>query len=110
MRKLTELSRWQKLLNALRPSSRERRKIPSAIARRSLRMESLEERQLLAVLYWDPDLNSGNNNYGTGAGLGGAGTTSWTTTNAWADANGHGIPGIVAAAVIKPCSEALPAL
>jgi RHS repeat-associated protein len=39
-------------------------------------MERLEERRLLAVLYWDPDLLARNNLVATGAGLGGSGT--WT--------------------------------
>ena len=39
-------------------------------------MERLEGRQLLAVLYWDPDLVATNNVVATGAGLGGSG--SWT--------------------------------
>ena len=47
---------------------------------RSLRLEPLESRQLLTVLYWDPDRNPANNNVTTGAGLGGAGT--WDTSAA----------------------------
>ena len=39
-------------------------------------MERLEERRLLAVLYWDPDLLARNNLVATGAGLGGSG--AWT--------------------------------
>jgi autotransporter-associated beta strand protein len=48
-------------------------------------IERLEERQLLAVLYWDPDRVAKNNVVASGAGLGGAGT--WTEGGAavWFD-------------------------
>ena len=42
--------------------------------------ERLETRQMLAVLYWDPDGVSTNNVITTGAGLGGSGT--WTEAGA----------------------------
>ena len=47
-------------------------------------VERLEDRQLLAVLYWDPDATK-NNVIATGAGLGGSGT--WTDGGAavWFD-------------------------
>jgi RHS repeat-associated protein len=59
-------------------------------------MERLEERQLLAVLYWDPDLVAKNNVVSTGAGLGGSGT--WTEGGAavWFDPSlGGGAGGYV---------------
>jgi autotransporter-associated beta strand protein/YD repeat-containing protein len=59
-------------------------------------MERLEERQLLAVLYWDPDLVAKNNVVATGAGLGGSGT--WTEGGAavWFDPSlGGGTGGYV---------------
>jgi YD repeat-containing protein/autotransporter-associated beta strand protein len=59
-------------------------------------MERLEERQLLAVLYWDPDLVAKNNVVTTGAGLGGSGT--WTEGGAavWFDPSlGGGTGGYV---------------
>lgn len=48
-------------------------------------IERLEERQLLAVLYWDPDLVAENNVVTTGLGLGGPGV--WTEGGAavWFD-------------------------
>ena len=59
-------------------------------------MERLEERRLLAVLYWDPDLVAKNNVVATGAGLGGSGT--WTEGGAavWFDPSlGGGVGGYV---------------
>ena len=59
-------------------------------------MERLEERRLLAVLYWDPDLVAKNNVVTTGAGLGGSGT--WTEGGAavWFDPSlGGGTGGYV---------------
>jgi RHS repeat-associated protein len=59
-------------------------------------MERLEERRLLAVLYWDPDLVAKNNVVATGAGLGGSGT--WTEGGAavWFDPSlGGGAGGYV---------------
>ena len=44
-------------------------------------IEQLEPRQMLATLYWDPDQNAANNNFTTGAGLGGAGIAA-----IWSDA------------------------
>ncbi len=46
---------------------------------RTLRLEPLEDRSLLTVLYWDPDC-SNNGSFG--------GTGNWSTTNAWVDASG----------------------
>ena len=48
-------------------------------------LERLEERRLLAVLYWDPDRVANNNVVATGAGLGGSGV--WTEGGAavWFD-------------------------
>jgi RHS repeat-associated protein len=61
---------------------------PRSLTRPSSRpggMERLEERRLLAVLYWDPDIVAKNNVVATGAGLGGSGT--WTEGGAavWFD-------------------------
>ena len=59
-------------------------------------MERLEERRLLAVLYWDPDLITKNNVVTTGGGLGGSGT--WTEGGAavWFDPSlGGGTGGYV---------------
>ena len=59
-------------------------------------MERLEERRLLAVLYWDPDLVTKNNVVATGGGLGGSGT--WTEGGAavWFDTSlGGGTGGYV---------------
>jgi len=66
-----------------------RRKPGHAQQRRSF-FEALEDRSLMATLYWDPDLTSAGNNYTTGVGLGGTG--SWDTTagapQQWVDSNG----------------------
>ena len=35
------------------------------------------------TLYWDKDLNAGDNNTTTGDGLGGSGTVSWDVANSW---------------------------
>jgi autotransporter-associated beta strand protein len=64
-----------------------RRQRPSTLNRSRLVIEPLERRELLTVLYWDPDGNSGNNNLTTGAGLGSTGTYSWTTSGAWVNAS-----------------------
>ena len=59
-------------------------------------MEHLEERRLLAVLYWDPDLVAKSNVVATGAGLGGSG--GWTEGGAavWFDPSlGGGVGGYV---------------
>ena len=61
---------------------------PRSLTRPSSRpggMERLEERRLLAALYWDPDLVAKNNVVATGAGLAGSGT--WTEGGAavWFD-------------------------
>jgi RHS repeat-associated protein len=82
----------------LRSRSMARRKVCS-LARSSPPlggMERLEERRLLAVLYWDPDLVAKNNVVATGAGLGGSGT--WTEGGAavWFDPSlGGGTGGYV---------------
>jgi RHS repeat-associated protein len=82
----------------LRSRSMARRKVRS-LARSSPPlggMERLEERRLLAVLYWDPDLVAKNNVVTTGAGLGGSGT--WTEGGAavWFDPSlGGGTGGYV---------------
>ena len=72
---------------------------PRSLTRPSSRlggMERLEERRLLAVLYWDPDLVAKNNVVATGAGLGGSG--GWTEGGAavWFDPSlGGGAGGYV---------------
>ncbi len=77
---------WDSIREVLGFSRRETPRSLLALKRRSLRLEPLEQRQLLAVLYWDPDVISAGNNYTTGAGLGG--TANWTKANAWVDAAG----------------------
>ncbi len=79
-------SYWESIRQAFGFGRRETPRSLLALKRRSLRMEPLEQRQLLAVLYWDPDVISAGNNYTTGAGLGG--TANWTKANAWVDAAG----------------------
>ncbi|MCX7430028.1 MAG: hypothetical protein NTY17_03315 [Planctomycetia bacterium] len=59
-------------------------------------MERLEERRLLAVLYWDPDLVAKNNVVATGAGLGGSGGWTEGGTALWFDPSlGGGAGGYV---------------
>jgi RHS repeat-associated protein len=53
-------------------------------------IESLESRQLLATLYWDPDRNAANNVISTGAGLGGSGTWSEGGAAVWFNPSTNG--------------------
>jgi autotransporter-associated beta strand protein len=76
MLKQAKSSRWNKLFDTLGFRRREKR---TAMKQRSLHLEPLEERQLLTVLYWDPDGVS-DSHYG--------GSGSWTTTDAWVDESG----------------------
>jgi autotransporter-associated beta strand protein len=79
MRNSNTLSAWERILNRLGFESRRKRRKNETLEpakRRALRMEPLEDRALLTVLTWDPDLS--NNGV-----FGGSGT--WTTANAWVD-------------------------
>ncbi|QDU28452.1 Autotransporter-associated beta strand repeat protein [Anatilimnocola aggregata] len=59
------------------------------VKRRRLFLESLEDRALMAALYWDPDGNTTNNNLTTGAGLGGAGTWNTSSAGRWVDSSNN---------------------
>jgi len=92
---------WRKTLGRggeLRGGRRRAKGIRTPKPRRP-QLEPLEQRQMLTILYWDPDGIAAGNDPGTGAGLGGAGTWAdgggalWydpaTQTNvAWNNANG----------------------
>ena len=69
---------WGKMFGRLRKQRAQKQR--KARQPRDLRIEPLERRELLAVLYWDPDQNAANNNISTAAGLGGAGT--WASAGA----------------------------
>jgi fibronectin-binding autotransporter adhesin len=79
MRNSNSTSTWERILNRLGFEPRRKRRKSKTLEpakRRSLRLEPLEDRALLSVLTWDPDL-SNNGVYG--------GSGNWTTANAWVD-------------------------
>ena len=76
LQRVRDLLGWSDATPAMKSRRAPRR---SAWSRRGL-LEPLEKRELLAVLYWDPDGNAANNDLSSGAGLGGSGT--------WADQTG----------------------
>lgn len=62
------ISQRRSLFHRRRDGGRSRRRSGRGGIR--LSHESLEERRVMATLYWDPDGIPGNNNVATGAGLG----------------------------------------
>ncbi|MSR27041.1 MAG: hypothetical protein EXS06_08500, partial [Planctomycetaceae bacterium] len=75
------ISQRRSLFHRRRESGRSRRRSGRGGIR--LSHESLEERRVMATLYWDPDGNPGNNNVATGAGLGGSGMWSNAPIACW---------------------------
>ncbi len=92
MRKHASSSRWQGIFEALGFARREPRGKVQSPQSRTLRIERLEERRLLTVLYWDPLQGGGANLGGSGQWTNG-GAAVWynpatRTDVAWNSANG----------------------
>jgi autotransporter-associated beta strand protein len=92
MRKAASSSRWRGIFEALGFGQRPKGKNIRQVKRHTLRLEPLEDRHLLSVLYWDPQQSRGSNLGGPGTWAGG-GSALWysPTTNsdvAWNSANG----------------------
>lgn len=73
MSKSASSSRWEGLRTALGFGPRKRAPGLRTLQRKTLSIEPLEQRQLLAVLYWDANGNQ--------PGVGGTGTWDATTAN-----------------------------
>ena len=89
MRKRAVSSRWQGMFDALGFGRREIPKSLQSLKQRGLHFEPLEERQLLTVLYWDPQ----HTNTATAGGQGTwtNGSADWyngQTDIAWNNSNG----------------------
>jgi hypothetical protein len=67
---------WHNLLSCFSETCRNQKKRTFSHPGRALHIEPLEMRQMLSVLYWDPDGNEYNNNTSTGAGLGGSSSSN----------------------------------
>ena len=72
MRKSGQASRWEKVVDAVGFGRREKRSRILKARGGSLLVEPLEERQLLTVLYWDPNHTGGTALGGTGNWMGAA--------------------------------------
>src|SRR5262245_54476596 len=78
---------WINSARLRRRSSKSRQNTPRDHKPRRLNLEPLEERQLLTVLYWDPNHSGGTNLGGTGSWLGSNNWWDGTNDVSWTDGN-----------------------